>query len=251
MRNNKILVSAYSCEPNRGSEPGVGWTYVKELSKFHYLIVLTRTDKKDVIEKENLKNVEFHFIKVPFFNKKYRYGLLAYLHYYLWQFVIYFYVKKNINLKEIKLAHHITFVNSWTPSFLCFLKLKFIWGPIGQHSKVPHRYFKSIPFKYFILDRSRSLVRYLFMNFDPFYHLTKIKSDEILVINKETYKYFSSKKTKILSAISVNPNDFKAYRTNEKERAKFEVYWAGNFIYWKGIDIVVDSFDKFSKVKIM
>lgn len=249
MRNEKILVSAYSCEPNRGSEPGVGWTYVKEMSKFYYLVVLTRADKKQIIETQNLKNVEFHFINVPFFNKKYRYGFLAYLHYYLWQFVIYFYVKKNINLNEIKLAQHVTFVNSWTPSFLSFLKLKFIWGPIGQHLRVPYRYFEFIPFKYFILDRLRSLVRFFFRNFDPFYHLTKIKSKQILAINKESSKCFSSEKINILPAISVNPNDFKSYRNNENKRTSFEVYWAGNFIYWKGIDIVIDSFDKFSRGK--
>ena len=52
MKNNKILVSAYSCEPNRGSEPGVGWTYVKEMSKYFDLIVLTRVDKRQIIEKQ-------------------------------------------------------------------------------------------------------------------------------------------------------------------------------------------------------
>lgn len=29
----KILLNAYACEPNRGSEPGVGWHWAIELSK--------------------------------------------------------------------------------------------------------------------------------------------------------------------------------------------------------------------------
>ena len=129
------------------------------------------------------------------------------------------------------------------------MNLKFIWGPIGQHSKVPYGYLKSIPFKYFFLDRFRSVIRFLFRSFDPFFHLTKIKSKLILTINKETSKYFNIKKTNILPAISVNPDHFMSYRSNDKQRNTFEVYWAGNFIYWKGIDIVIDSFNKFSSGK--
>ncbi len=77
MHNKTILVSAYSCEPNRGSEPGVGWDYVSEMSKSYKLIVLTRDDKKKELENEKLANVEFHYIKLPFFKKKSKYGFMA------------------------------------------------------------------------------------------------------------------------------------------------------------------------------
>ena len=45
----KILVSAYACEPNKGSEPGVGWNFVKELAKKHNTIVLTRKNNKELV----------------------------------------------------------------------------------------------------------------------------------------------------------------------------------------------------------
>ena len=35
----KILLSAYACRPNMGSEPAVGWTWVVELCKYHDLWV--------------------------------------------------------------------------------------------------------------------------------------------------------------------------------------------------------------------
>ena len=40
----KALISAYACEPGRGSEPGVGWNVVRELSARHELWVLTRAN---------------------------------------------------------------------------------------------------------------------------------------------------------------------------------------------------------------
>lgn len=30
----KVLVSAYACEPDKGSESGVGWKWVKQIARF-------------------------------------------------------------------------------------------------------------------------------------------------------------------------------------------------------------------------
>ena len=38
MKKKKILLSAYACEPNEGSEPGVGWNWAIELKKLRHKI---------------------------------------------------------------------------------------------------------------------------------------------------------------------------------------------------------------------
>jgi len=35
MRRLRVLISAYACEPGKGSEPGVGWNVAREMSKYH------------------------------------------------------------------------------------------------------------------------------------------------------------------------------------------------------------------------
>jgi hypothetical protein len=40
----RILVSAYACEPYKGSEQGVGWNWVLELSKTKDVWVITRSN---------------------------------------------------------------------------------------------------------------------------------------------------------------------------------------------------------------
>ena len=64
-----ILISAYACEPNKGSEPGVGWNWAIELSKHHNVWVITRDNNKSTIEsyiKENpsynCKNLKFIYV---------------------------------------------------------------------------------------------------------------------------------------------------------------------------------------------
>ena len=47
----RILVSAYACEPGRGSEPGVGWHFAEEMSKRHSLTVVTRANNRSAIER--------------------------------------------------------------------------------------------------------------------------------------------------------------------------------------------------------
>ena len=48
----KILLSAYACEPRKGSEPGVGWSAALLLSDEHDVWVLTRANNRAAIERE-------------------------------------------------------------------------------------------------------------------------------------------------------------------------------------------------------
>ena len=48
----KILLSAYSCGPNRGSEPGVGWNAAVAMAKHAEIHVLTSFEFKELIEEK-------------------------------------------------------------------------------------------------------------------------------------------------------------------------------------------------------
>jgi hypothetical protein len=50
MQAIKILMSAYACEPGKGSEPGVGWRWAIETAALnHEVWVITRTNNKAAI----------------------------------------------------------------------------------------------------------------------------------------------------------------------------------------------------------
>ena len=69
----KILISAYSCEPNSGSEHEIGWSWIKALSKNNKnkITIITRKSNKKKIYLENTlckkKNVNFWFYDLPDF----------------------------------------------------------------------------------------------------------------------------------------------------------------------------------------
>ena len=55
--NLKILLSAYACEPNKGSEPEIGWKWATTLSNLgHEVYVITRRNNKELIELYLSKN---------------------------------------------------------------------------------------------------------------------------------------------------------------------------------------------------
>ena len=48
----KVLISAYACEPGKGSEPEVGWQWALQMARFHDVTVLTRANNRASIEAE-------------------------------------------------------------------------------------------------------------------------------------------------------------------------------------------------------
>src|SRR5256885_1765707 len=47
----KVLISAYTCEPGKGSEPEVGWQWALQMARFHDVTVLTRANNRSAIER--------------------------------------------------------------------------------------------------------------------------------------------------------------------------------------------------------
>jgi hypothetical protein len=48
----KILLSAFACEPNAGSEPAVGWNWALFLARAgHQVVVLTRARARSAVER--------------------------------------------------------------------------------------------------------------------------------------------------------------------------------------------------------
>ena len=101
MKKKKILLSAYSCEPNTGSEHEVGWQWIKNLSKnTNNIEVITRISNKNKILKEIKKekvNVKFHFYDLPQFLRKIikrKNRPNSYLYFILWQLGIFLKFKK-------------------------------------------------------------------------------------------------------------------------------------------------------------
>ena len=188
----KILISAYSCEPGVGSERGVGWNVAIEAAKYHQVWVLTRPDEsKQAIEAElksrPIPNLHFIYFTLPFWQDSLRWGQSGamQIHYYLWQVQAYFVARKLHRELNFDLAHHVTFVKYASPSFLSFLPIPFVWGPVGGGESAPMPFWADFSPKNKLYERLRWLWRSI-GELDPFARSTAQSSAIAYVTTEDT-----------------------------------------------------------------
>ena len=247
----KVLISAYACEPNKGSEPEVGWQWANQIARFHKVWVITRSNNREPIERElkDKKNPNLHFtyFDLPYwmrFWKKGERGL--FLYYYLWQIFIYFKVRSLHKRIKFDLIHHVTFVNDYFPSFLVFLQIPFVWGPIGHHLKIPNRFTKKLGLTIFLKENIKAFAKYFLRTMDPFTRFTYKKAQKILVVNKEIIdKKKDSNKYHNFYSIGIKVEEFKQVEKGHRE--KIIIVSAGRLLPLKGFHLTIKAFNKFQK----
>ena len=146
---HRILISAYGCEPNKGSEQGVGWHWVLELAKTQELWVITRINNQQGIESalpaSLVERIHFIYYDLPVFVKRFKRkekGL--YFYYALWQWGAYKRAKQLLKEINFDFSMHLTFGSMWMPTFMHKLPIPFLWGPIGGGESVPPGYIKTL-----------------------------------------------------------------------------------------------------------
>jgi len=185
----RILISAYACEPEKGSEPGVGWNWVRQIARFHEVWVITRANNREPIEKalatKPLPNAHWIYFDLPGwarFWKKGQRGVHAY--YYLWQLGAYFVARKLHREVGFDLGHHVTFVNDWLPTFLCLLPFPFVWGPVGgSMHRAPLRFWKEFGWRGVLYEMIRTVAIFWGRHLDPLVWLTRRKTRAIITMS--------------------------------------------------------------------
>jgi glycosyltransferase involved in cell wall biosynthesis len=137
----RVLLSAFACHPGRGSEPGVGWELARQVAARHQVCVMTDSRNRDGIEailrEEPEPNIEFEYVQVPRAVAEAP-GLrrLHYIYYLAWQIRALAVARRRHRVDPFDLVHHVTYVNSWTPSFMGSLGIPFVWNA-GPRDKTP------------------------------------------------------------------------------------------------------------------
>jgi len=169
----KILLSAYACEPNRGSEPGVGWHWALEIARLgHEVWVLTRANNRTVIATEldgmeAAPNLHFLYYDLPNWAKWWKKSSRGVRTYYvLWQWGAYRMARAEHARLNFDRVHHITFVSIRLPSFMGNLGPEFIFGPLGGGERAPWKLRRGFGWRSWILDALRDALNWL-VRFDP------------------------------------------------------------------------------------
>lgn len=246
----RILLSAYACEPGKGSEPGTGWNLAMRLAQHFDVTVLTRSNNRCVIEqaiaKSNAPQPAFIYHDLPpalrFLKRK---GILTTQVYYaIWQRSIGRQIPRLCDLRAFDLFHHLTF-NSFEvmPGLLAKFPGIKVWGPIGGGQQAPVPLIATFHLKDRIKERLRSL-RITLSKFNPRLIKQLESCDLVLFANQETQDLFESVNFKScvqMIDVGVDANLFTPSKKSEDGR---RIFSAGNFEARKGTRLLLLAFQQ-------
>lgn len=158
----KILISAYACSPQRGSEPGMGWNFVKALGQFHDLHIITELKWKDDIENALVldpalkNNMRFYFLKKNRNHSLRKIWPPSYYYFYkIWQKKVLQLALELDKTENFDLVHHLNMVGYREPGYLWKINKPFVWGPLGGMQDIHFKLLLNLDFKGFFFYTAR------------------------------------------------------------------------------------------------
>lgn len=266
----KALISAYACEPNVGSEPGVGWYWVKKsAAAFEEVHVVTRSgdrqinadgkkyvrDSKRHIEEEMNRadlpgDVTFHYFDLPDFISRFERTTIGdIINIYLWEIFVFFFLLRRFPRRGFDLARKVTIVSHRYPSFIWFFSKKYVHGPIAGGERFPLTLLGIFSIK----NRIKECIRLVFQyapSLDPLIWWTYYKADKILVVTDETRTILPSlfqHKCTVQQAIAKEEFGWKHQEprlTRQSEGGPLRLLYVGRLLEWKGIMLALRALRK-------
>ncbi len=254
----KVLISAYACEPNKGSEPGVGWDTACAIARDHEVWVLTTATHRSGIEAVKIQGLNLHWVYLDPLNWVYDWttggkGIQwdVHLHHYLWQIKAYFVAKQLHETVNFDIVHHATYGRYSAPSFLSLLPIPFVWGPVGGGESAPLSFWKDFDLKGKLYEFLRQVVK-ISGECDPFVHLTARRSTIALACTPETADRLRALRVPRLEILpgqtAVSESDWqqlqglKSLRDQQKCDRPMRFLSLGRLIHWKGYHLGIRAF---------
>lgn len=252
-----ILINAYACSPNMGSEPGMAWNWCVNLAKDCELHIITEGEFKDKIEAvlptlPQGKNMHFYYNPVSDEIRKmcWNQGDWRFYKYYReWQWKTYTMAKEIIRQHHIDIVHQLNMIGFREPGYLWKIEDKpFVWGPIGGLKQFPSSYLEGAGIKMKLFNRVKNIINIYQIKHDKRVDQALKKAD--LLISSIPDSYNVIKKYKGLNSIIIPETgcfiDDNSIKRNKEEKVDddFRLLWVGKFDFRKQLNIALATMSK-------
>ena len=246
-----ILINAYACSPNWGSEPGMAWNWITNIAKYCKCFVITegewRNEIEEVLKTHPLReNITFFYNPVPqeVRDMCWNQGDWRFYYYYRkWQ-------KKTLKIAEqickehkIDVIHQLNMVGFREPGLLWKIEgPKYVWGPIGGMENIPTAYLKDAGFKQNVFCRIKNAINTLQYTYQTNVYKAIQRSDALVAAVKGVKDVLE----KVYHRDSVLINETGCHidancptsKTIEGKKS-LDLIWVGKFDFRKKLDIAL------------
>lgn len=242
----KLLLSAFACDPTKGSESGNGWNWAVGLAQKQFEVhCLTRkVNQKNIEIHSKPDNLYFHYISLPIgLEMLYSYSQpTMYIYYLIWQWLAYVKSKKLHKETKFYMAHHVTWGSIQMGSFLYKLGIPFIFGPAGGGQSAPiafRQYFK----KQWSSEVKREFIASLLLKLNPGFTQMIRRAQVVLVSNSETFDLATKvgAKCNLTFDAALAESFFPSIFTPRSPiPGTLKLLWVGRFMPRKGVFLLLE-----------
>ena len=244
-----VCISAYACDPTRGSEPGIGWNIVQEVARRHRVWAITRRKNEPAIAAElsraPLPNLQMVYYDLPT-ARAWKHGQIGIEVYYrLWQRLTRLLVRRLHRDVGLDITQHATFGRYWGPVSVAYASPPFIWGPVGGGETAPAAFradFSRWGRTYeYLRDRARGCSEW-----DPAVRRAAQRAAVALAVTPETgarLEALGTKRVELFSAMGFSRAQYE--ELNNVPAAKgttMRFLSMGRLLQWKGFHLGLKAF---------
>jgi glycosyltransferase involved in cell wall biosynthesis len=245
----KLLISAYACAPNRGSEHGIGWNWTTEAHRLgHEIWALVSPAHRNLIEAASksdpvVRGIHWVFPELNYWPLKpgtepkweRTYNLI-------WQRAALRVGRELQHMVGFDVIHHLTWGGVRAPTFLGSLGPPLIVGPIGGGETSPFSLRDGFHFKGRILETLRDFSNAT-ISLNPVVRSGLADAAVIFAKTTDTRNLLSAhlrKKTAVFCELGIPAGQMTSRRAPSQSPPK--LLYAGRLLYWKGVHIAIQAF---------
>lgn len=240
----KILLSAYACRPNAGTEPGYGWNWATHLAArgLEVYVLTAERYRKDIepeLRANPVPNLKFCYVRAPWGMDK-RSEIPQYV---AWQFEALKSARELARSVSFDLVHHVTYGSVHVPSPLWRLGIPVVFGPVGGGQTAP-----SQMLSYFGAGKRKEQLRTAYtrlLSSSSFYKRGLRRMNFVLAANRDTLELVQNagcKHADLICDAGLPGNVFAtAPRQFQESDCPLKLLWVGRILPRKALPLALDA----------
>lgn len=238
-----ILLSAYACRPNAGTEPGIGWNWAVHLAETGSLVhVLTAGRNRESVEAYQREHpsseLHFHFIDVPWMNPM----ASGAKHYLIWQWMALRRAKVLSKAVAFDIVQHVSYGSVHLPTPLWRLGIPTVFGPVGGGQTAPP---SLLPYfgQQAKNERRRTRITGLLPHLPPYRKAIR-RMSMVFAANRDTLdlaQRAGCRRVELLCDTGLRTDFFADTARHFSASTPLRLLWVGRFLPRKGVALALDA----------